>query len=470
MASAEEMRKKNAADVEAIQNTPNNELPVMPETVRNQDTLQWFFRFVIDTFTCMNGRKSPLYLRRSEHGLAIRIGNQWKVYRRDKQIAFWRDAMAHYSQLAESNWSTKRTQALWDYFQIYAPEIEFDNRRYFEMSNCVLDGYSGELNFEDERFLLHPTTRSSKLAYVPEYKPSVSWQQWYDTMDEHQQKVRDWSVGSAILGNHGLLFTFGQSRTGKTTLAEGLAEVLGSGAGVFSLSRNWGRFYTQHMDNTTYLYDADAKGAKNQNNENYGTLHLMASGDPIQVEVKGSEIYQTTNYGFIEVISNAPSTISFEQSLVDRVRFCLYTYIDPRSDGGQMKRMILADKQAWLNYAVECAIKLAKGKTVRPPIDKYQMYGWVLWLQEANTYGKMCVEQGRALTYSEYKFAYEGGSGGTARGAARYMLTRETVDEMRSGFKELSRQFGKDFLSINWGEYGEQIKKEYYGEETIKLL
>lgn len=457
MSSREE---STAAEIEAIRDTPNDELPVMPETVRNQDTLQWFFRQVADNFTCSNGRKSPLYLRRSEHGLAIRVKGQWRVYRRGESIEFWRDAMGTYPELAESNWSTKRAQSLWDYFQVYAPEIHFDNRRYFEMGNCILDGETGELNKDTERFLSNPTTRASNLDYKLDYKSSVAWQQWYDTMDKYQQKVRDWSVGSAIVGNHGLLFTFGQSRTGKSTLAEGLAEVLGSGAGVFSLSRNWGRFYTQHMDNTTYLYDADAKGAKNQNNENYGTLHLMASGDPIQVEVKGSEIYQTTNYGFIEVISNSPTTISFEQSLVDRVRFCLYTYIAPRSDGGVMKRMILADKQAWLNYAVGCAIGLAKGEVKRPVIDKYQMYGWVMWLRDANTYGKMCVEQGRALTYSEYKLSYEG--------ANRFMLTKETTEEMKTGIRELERQFGQDFLRINWAEYGEQLRAEY--EEAPKLL
>lgn len=460
MATQEEINKKNAADIQAIKRTAFDELPVMPETVRNQETLQWFFRAVIDNFTCLNGRTSPLFLRRSEHGLAIRIDDQWKVYRRGEHIEFWRDAMAVFPELAESNWSTKRQLDLWQYFQVYAPPIEFDNRRYFEMANCVLDGYGGDLNSEDNRFLACPTTRASHLKYEPQIEPSLAWKQWHDTMDENQKRVRDWSVGSAIVGQHGLLFTFGQSRTGKSTLAEGLAEVLGSGAGVFSLSRNWGRFYTQHMDNTTYLYDADAKGAKNQNNENYGTLHLMASGDPIQVEVKGSEIYQTTNYGFIEVISNAPSTMSFEQSLVDRVRFCLYTYIEPRSDGGQMKRMILADKQAWLNYAVGCAIKLAKGEVTRPAIDKYQMYGWVLWLQEANTYGKMCVEQGRVLSYSEYKFAYDG--------AARFMLTKETIEEMRSGFAELARQYGGDFLRENWAEYGEKLKEKYY--EAPKLF
>lgn len=460
--------KKNSAenqavkDIQAIQSTPNDELPVLPETVRNQETLQWFYRAVVENFTCLGGRKSPLYLRRSEHGLAIRVDGMWKLYRRGEQVEFWRDAMESYPELAQSNWSTRRQQALWDYFQAYAPRITFDNRRYFEMRNCIMDGHTGELDFADERFLKYPTTRSSLLAYLPDYEPSVAWQMWYDQMDEHQQKVRDWSVGSAILGEHGLLFTFGQSRTGKSTLAEGLAEVLGSGAHVFSLSRNWGRFYTQMMDNTTYLYDADAKGAKNQNNENYGTLHLMASGDPIQVEVKGSEIYQTTNYGFIEIISNAPSTMSFEQSLVDRVRFCLYTYIKPRSDGGNMKRAILADKQAWLNYAVGCAIKLAKGEVTRPPIDKYQMYGWVLWLQEANTYGKMCVEEGRILTYAEYKYGYEG--------ASRFMLTKETIEEMRAGFMELNRQYGSNLFDIDWAEYGEQLRKDYYSEEAPKLF
>lgn len=462
MPSTESAAEKNANDVKAIRETPYNELPVLPETIRNADTLQWFYKMVIDNFTCISERKSPLHLRRTEHGLSIRVNGAWKQYRRGEQVEFWRDAMSTYPELAESNWSTKRTQALWDYFQVYAPEISFDNRRYFEMQNCVLDGITGELDYSELRFITCPTTRSSKLSYEPDYKPSVAWQKWYETMDANQQRVRDWSVGSAIVGNHGLLFTFGQSRTGKSTLAEGLAEVLGSGAGVFSLSRNWGRFYTQHMDNTTYLFDADAKGAKNQNNENYGTLHLMASGDPIQVEVKGSEIYQTTNYGFIEVISNSPSTMNFEQSLVDRVRFCLYTYIEPRADGGQMKRLILSDKQAWLNYAVGCAVKFATGETVRPKIDDYQMYGWILWLKEANTYARMCVDDGRILTYSEYQYAY--------KGAARFMLTKETVDEMRAGFAELSRQYGKEFLSVNWSEYGDNLKKDYYNEEAPKLF
>ena len=88
------------------------------------------------------------------------------------------------------------------------------------------------------------------------------------------------------------------------------------------------------------------------------------------------------------------------------------------------------------------------------------MYGWVLWLQEANTYGKMCVEEGRVLSYTEYKQVYEG--------ANRYQLTRETIEEMRSGFAELQRQYGGDFLRENWAEYGEKLKEKYY--EAPKLL
>lgn len=460
MAEAGDAQTRADELLRQLKETPLDRLPILAETVRNQDVLQWFFQAVTSIFTCMNGGDSPLFLRRSEHGLAIRIGNQWRVYRRGEQVDFWRDAMREFKSLADSNWSTKRTQDIWAYFQIYAPEIIFDNRRYFEMGNCVLDGDTGELNYSDSRFLDHPTTRSSNLDYKLDYEPSSAWLKWYQTMDTNQQAVRDWSVGSALVGNHGLLFTFGQSRTGKSTLAEGLAEVMGGGAKAIQLSRTWGRFYTQRFDNTTYLYDPDAKGAKNQNNENYGTLHLMASGDPIQVEVKGSELYQTSNYGFIEVISNSPTTISFEQSLVDRVRFCLYTYIAPRSDGGHMKRMILADKQAWLNYAVGCAVKLAKGKVLRPEIDKYQMYGWVLWLKEANTYGKICVEQGRVLPYSEYMRLYAG--------ANRFMLTAETVDEMRSGLGELTRQYGSNFLSVDWDKYGEELKEKY--EEAPKFI
>ena len=76
---------------------------------------------------------------------------------------------------------------------------------------------------------------------------------------------------------------------------------------------------------------------------------------------------------------------------------------------------------------------MAKGEVSRPLVDQYQMYGWVLWLQEANTYGKMCIEEGRVLTYQEYKYSYEG--------ATRFMLTKETVEEMKAGFNELERYY-----------------------------
>ena len=128
-----------------------------------------------------------------------------------------------------------------------------------------------------------------------------------------------------------------------------------------SQSRYKGRFYTQQFEHTTYLYDPDAKGSKGQNNQNYETLHLMASGDYIQIEEKGGGIRTTQNYGFVELVSNAPTPLAFEQSLIDRVRFCLYTHIDPRGDGGSFKRKLLADRQAWLNYAVENTIAVSKG-------------------------------------------------------------------------------------------------------------
>ena len=309
--------------------TPS-ELPTLPEVTRNQDTLQWFYKLVTDNFTCTNGRTSPLYLRSSRHGLAVRIHDRWQVYSKNGQTQFWRDVQQAYPTLFDLNWSIRRTQDLWAYFQIYAPDITFDNRRYFETQNAILDGYTGELITTPDRHITHPTTRHSPLAYDPTIAPTPAWTEWYSTMDTHQQQVRDWSVGSAILGDYGLLFTFGNTRTGKSTLAEGLAQVLGDGARAIELSRQWGRFYTKHFENTTYLFDSDAKGSKNQNNDNYGTLHLMASGDPVQVEVKGGELYQTTNYGFIEIISNSPTTMTFEPSLVDRVRFCLYNYVSAK--------------------------------------------------------------------------------------------------------------------------------------------
>lgn len=441
----------------------DKDLPVMPETVRDQDKMQMWLNNVLDNFACQNGRWSPLYLRRAEHGLVIRVKGVWKAYRTNEALFFWRDVMTVYPEVRYSNWSTKRQKELWDYLLVYAPELEFDSRRYFEMGNCVLDGLTGDLDYSEERFLTCPTTRSSNLSYKPDHTPTPAWQTWYDEMDDNQRAVRDWSVGSAILGHYGLLFSFGQSRTGKSTLAEGLAGVLGDGAQVFYLSDNWGRFGTLSMEHTTYLYDSDAKGSKNSNNDNYQTLSLMASGDPIRMEIKGGASYQTTNYGFVEVISNAPATMTFEQSLIDRVRFCLYTYVDSKSDGGVMKRLILADKQAWLNYAVSCAIGLAKGDVKRPAINKYQMYGWVLWLQEANTYGRLCVERGRILTYAEYDAAFNG--------SQRFQLTKETVEEMKLGIQELIRQYGANFLTENWDKYGDELKTSYYApEETTKLF
>lgn len=436
------------------------ELPVLSEATRHQDKLQAWYVDVLDNFACQNGRVSPLYLRRTETGLAIRVANLWQTYKVKDRLDFWQAALSAYPILRQHNWSTKRTRELWDYFLLYAPKIQFENRRYFEMGDCILDGNTGELDYSEERFLSCPTTRSSLLSYEPSHIPTPSWQTWYDEMDSHQKQVRDWSVGSAILGHYGLLFTFGQSRTGKSTLAEGLSEVLGNGARVFYLSQDWGKFGTEPMENTTYLYDSDAKGSKGANNNNYATLSLMASGDPIRIELKGGDIYQTTNYGFVEVISNAPATMVFEQSLVDRVRFCLYTYVSSKSDGGVMKRLILADKQAWLNYAVNCAIGLAKGDIKRPPINKYQMYGWVQWLQGANTYGKLCIEAGRIMTYEDYDARF--------MGLPKFRLTKETVDNMKLGFKELMRQYGGNFLIEDWEKYGEELEKNYY--ENAKLF
>lgn len=430
--------------------TMRNNFPVLPSTVRNDDTLQWFYNMVLESFS-----GAPLYLRRSNTNLYIRHNNQWRAYGKRDSLIFWRDAMSQHEELRLSNWSTKRMQQVWDYVQAYASEATFDNRRYFETSNMVLDAVTGELHQGDTRFLDYPTTRCSVYPYDQDYTPSPAWQQWYDTLDPHQQQVRDWSVASAVTGEYGLLFTFGQSRTGKSTLAEGLSSVLDTGARIFSLSNDFGRFTTRFMENTTYLYDPDAKGSKNHNNNNYETLHLMASGDPIKVEIKGGDVYQTTNYGFVEVVSNAPVGINFEQSLVDRVRFCLYTYIRPRADGGTLKRMILADKQAWLNYAIECAMKLAKGDIQRPPIDRYQAYGWVQWLKGTSSYGRLCVKEMRLVSYSEYE-NLEGN---------RYRSSKETVEDIQAGIKEISRQLGEELLMVDWEQYGKELEQSYYNED-----
>lgn len=432
--------------------------PVLSENTRSPDLILQFYAQALSAL-----QQAPLWVRRDNDstGLYLRTNGRWRVFHRSQQQAFWSAAMAGHPELRKSNWSVKRLREMWDYAVQYAVSGDFDNRRYFETANAVLDCKTGELLTGDDRFLVAPTTRNSTLEYLPEYTPSAAWSVWYDGMDEGQRHVRDWSVGSAVLGEYGLLFTFGTTRTGKSTLAEGLTGVLGDGAYGVNLSQEWGRFGTQRFDNTTYLYVPDAKGSKNQHNKNYEILHMIAAGDPIPVEIKGGELYSTTNYGFMEIISNAPTTLTFEASLVDRVRFCLYTYIDPRADGGDMKRKILADKQAWLNYAIECAIKLAKGETKRPPINDYQAYGWVMWLREANSYGKLCVEEGRILSYSEYNYRYDGQS--------YYKLTRETVDVMAEGIQELNRQYGKGILAENWDEYGKKLKENYYDKIT-KLL
>lgn len=453
--------KKSAAEeaIAELQGTPLDQLPMLSENTKSPDTIQWFAAMVLDNFSCLNGRSSPLFLRTHEQALVFRQGNRWVQFHRGQKTEFWRAVFDAYPDVRESNWSTKRQQLLWDYFLTYAPSGEFDNRRYFETANAVLDGRTGTLNYDEDRFLVNATVRGSELAYEPSYTPSQAWLKWYDGMDKHQKQVRQWSVGAAVTGEYGLLMTFGNSRTGKSTAAEGLAQALGSGTNTFSLSQHWGQFYTQAFDGTTYLYDPDAKGSKNQNGDNYETIHMMASGDPLTMEIKQGASYRTSNYGFMEIISNAPAPLSFERSLIDRVRFCLYTYIGSKADDGEMKGLILKDKQAWLNYAIESAIAFRQNG--RPKIDMYQMYGWVSWLKNVNAYGRMCIDGKRALSYSEYKYAYDGNN--------RYLLNRETVEEMRDAMLELSKQFGKDFLMIDWKKYGEELKTQYY-DKTEQLF
>lgn len=424
------------------------DLPILPETTQNRDTIQQFFYGVTEWFT-----GEPLCLRRSDEGLAIRVNGHWRVYGRLDDLGFWRDAMSQAKPLAESNWSTKRLRELWHYFNAYAPELTFANRRFFELRGAVLNGVTGELDKSRQRHLTCPTLRHSHLDYQPDYQPTEAWRQWHTSMDTHQERVRRWSVGSAVLGEPGLLFTYGNTRSGKSTLAEGLQMVLGSGARSISLSRDWGRFYTSQFLNTTYLFDPDAKGAKNQNNTNYGTLHMLASGDEIQMEDKGGKQYRSNDYGFVEVVSNNPATTYFEASLVDRVRFCLYTYIKSRGDGGRLKRLILADEQAWLNYAIECAMDVASGRVERPSVDEYQMLGWVGWLREANSYCKMCIDNGALLSYQQYKYEYNGMN--------RYMLTTESVEDSIEGIQELERHYGGSFLDKDWRGYERLLAEEY---------
>src|SRR5574344_830587 len=90
-----------------IRDTSPSQLPVLAESTRNQDTLQWFYRLVTDNFTCTNGRTSPLYLRSSDRGLAVRIHNRWQTYAKNEQTQFWRDVQQSYPTLFEVNWSVK---------------------------------------------------------------------------------------------------------------------------------------------------------------------------------------------------------------------------------------------------------------------------------------------------------------------------------------------------------------------------
>lgn len=451
--------KGKPSQVDALEATPEDMLPQLSENTRSPDVNQWFASMVLDNFSCQNGRTSSLYMRTNGGALAIRKGNSWVQFHRGQRVEFWQAVMETYPEVRKSNWSIKRQQMLWEYFLTYAPAGEFDDRRYFETQNCILDGKTGELDYSPTRFLDKPTVRCSPLPYNPEYAPTPAWREWHDGMDEHQRRIRQWSVGAAVTGGYGLLMTFGQSRTGKSTLAEGLTQALGSGTSTFSLAKKWNRFDTQAFDNTTYLYDPDSKGSKQQNNDNYETVHMMASGDPIMMEIKQGASYRSTNYGFIEMISNAPVPVTFEQSLVDRVRFCLYTYVGSKADDGHMKAMILADRQAWLNYAIDCAI--AFRKEGRPKVDKYQVYGWVQWLGQANAYGRACVERKHMLSYSEYRYANDQGT--------RYLLSRDSVETIQAGIRELNRQYGSDILMVDWDAYGEELKKQYY-DKTTKLF
>ena len=74
----------------------------------------------------------------------------------------------------------------------------------------------------------------------------------------------------------------------------------------------------------------------------------------------------------------------------------------------------------------------------------------------------MCVDAGRALTYQEYTYAYEGKS--------RYMLEKSTVSEMRDGFYELERQYGTTFFDKDWDNYEQQLKEAYYDEQEARKL
>lgn len=423
-------------------------LPYLSENTRSKETRQAWLQAVLDYL----GRS--VCLRQSEGCLVIRVDGRWRVFGRAGVVEFWRAVFEADRAVQEANWSKARLDEVFQYILLYGRSISMDSRRYFEFKSGVLDTVTGEVVRSADRHLKCPTVRSTDLDYLPDLAYGATFRDWLEGQDEAQARVREWSVASAVCGEYGVLMTFGQSRTGKSTVAEALSEVLGEGALPISLSRQWGRFYTNQFEGTTYLYDPDAKGSRNQNEQNYETLHLLASGDAIQMEEKGGRLRTSNNYGFVEVVSNAPIWLRFEQSLVDRVTFCLYTYIRPRGDGGVTKRRLLADRQSWLNYAITCAIKYAKGEVRKPDLDNYQLYGWYQWLRETNSYAKICFDAGRAVSYTEYVSLY--------KGQARYQLTRETVDTVKQGVAEITRRSGQDFWSMDFKAIGGKLEADIY--------
>lgn len=432
-------------------------LPVMPEAARSRDEKQLFYGSVLDWF------ERTASLKVSDERVAVRAGARWFLFSRNEELAFWRLMMEHYQELASQNWSVTRMSELYQYFLIYAKELRFENRRYFEFKSGVLDTETGEINRDEDRHLRFPTVRNTQLDYVPEKNMSKTFLRWVNTQDAYQRVVREWAIASAMCGEHGLLMTYGQSRTGKSTAAEALSKTLNKGALPISISREWGRFYTRLFEGTTYLFDPDAKGSKQQNNKNYETLHLMASGDEIQMEEKGAGIYTSDNYGFVELVGNNPVPLNFEQSLVDRLTFCLYTYISPRGDGGRFKKRLLNQEQDWLNYAIDCTLRYINGDLNKPDIDDYQLYGWHLWLKSCNSYAEECFKLKRAISYNEYAINYKGSS--------RYMLSRETIEDVKAGARELSRRSGKEFWSIDFDKLGDIIKEKYDTEkEAIDIF
>ena len=428
------------------------EIGLVPDDTRKREILQPFYAQISRALS----DKLSLRYSAPDKSLVLREGNQWKTFTIKEQNEFWQAVWEQWGELRDVNWSTDRLNKMFTYFFSYPNKLKFKSHQYFELKNFILDVTTGELHKEPNRHLLYPTFRNTPYSYRPGTNPSVAWQKWYDTMTPEQKRIREWSVASAMCGEYGALLTFGNTRTGKSTLAEGLSKIIGEGARPFSVSRDWGRFQTKQFHNTTYLFDPDAKGSKGQNLRNYEQVHQMMSGDPIQMEIKGGLLFESTNYGFMEIISNDPVGLTFEPSLVDRVRFCLYTYITPRGDGGGLKRRILADEQAWVNYAVECAIKLAKGEIERSPLDHYQALGWYHWLSHNNGYAKLCFTHGRYLTYQEYDTEY--------RGSSYYKMARDSVQTTRDGMEEISRQLEANFVNIDWDEYEEQLRKEYYGK------